>query len=88
EEERQQLLWELRKLQGSLEQSKQEARFLQEMLQQQSSQALRWQQLHQDSKQALATQEEELVVLKVELAFLKGELRKATEQVKGPSAQN
>nr|XP_021146431.1 polyamine-modulated factor 1-binding protein 1 isoform X3 [Columba livia] len=105
EEQRQQLHWELRKLQGSQEQSKQEvcpkpprahqeptlsqshclchpqAQSLRERLQELSSQAQHWQQLHQDSEQALAAREEELVVCKVELAFLKEELSKAMEQV-------
>ncbi|GAB0195352.1 polyamine-modulated factor 1-binding protein 1 [Grus japonensis] len=81
EEQRQQLHWELRKLQWSQEQSTQEVYSLQERLQELSSQAQRWQQLHQESEQALAMREEELVVCKVELAFLKEELSKATEQV-------
>lgn len=114
EEQRQQLHWELRKLQGSQEQSKQEvsvsqafpqgtpslcsacltaslcrrqAHSLQERLQELSSRAQHWQQLHQDSERALARREEELVVCKVELAFLKEELSKATEQVQDRNRQ-
>lgn len=112
EEQRQQLHWELRKLQGSQEQSKQEvcpkpprvhqeptlsqshclchpqAQSLRERLQELSSQAQHWQQLHQDSEQALAAREEELVVCKVELAFLKEELSKAMEQVQDGKKQH
>ncbi|KAM6380686.1 polyamine-modulated factor 1-binding protein 1 isoform 1-T1 [Pluvialis apricaria] len=117
EEQRKQLQWELRKLQGAQEQSKQEvstsqafprgtrrlcsacvsltaslchrqAHSLQEKLQELSSQAQHWQQLHQDSEQALAVREEELVVCKVELAFLKEELRKAKEQVQDRNRQH
>ncbi|KFV49632.1 Polyamine-modulated factor 1-binding protein 1, partial [Gavia stellata] len=84
EEQRQQLHCELRKLQGFQEQSKQEARSLQERLQE----LQHWQQLHQDSKRALAMREEELVVCKVELAFLKEELSKATEQVQDRNRQH
>ncbi|XP_026712813.1 polyamine-modulated factor 1-binding protein 1 [Athene cunicularia] len=80
-EERQQLLWELRELQGCQERSKQEAQALQEQLQELSSRAQHWQQLHWASQQALATREEELVVCKLELLFLKEELSKATEQI-------
>ncbi|KAK4814540.1 hypothetical protein QYF61_023739 [Mycteria americana] len=88
EEQRQQLHWELRKLQGSQEQSKQEAFSLQERLQELSSRAQRWQQLHRDSERALAMREEELVVCKVELAFLKEELSKAMEQVQDGHRQH
>nr|XP_047906431.1 polyamine-modulated factor 1-binding protein 1 isoform X3 [Anser cygnoides] len=80
-EQMQQLHLELRNLQEAQEQSKQKAHSLQQRLQELSSQAQRWQQLHQDSQQALALREEELVVCKVELAFLKEELSKAMEQV-------
>ncbi|XP_074696175.1 polyamine-modulated factor 1-binding protein 1 isoform X3 [Strix aluco] len=80
-EERQQLLWELRELQECQEQSKQEAQTLQERLQELSSRAQHWQQLHQASERALATREKELVVCKLELSFLKEELSKATEQI-------
>ncbi|KFP09453.1 Polyamine-modulated factor 1-binding protein 1, partial [Egretta garzetta] len=88
EEERHQLRWELRKLQGSQEQNKQEAHSLQERLQEMSSRAQHWQQLHWDSERALAMREEELVVCKVELAFLKEELSKATEQVQDRQRQH
>ncbi|XP_074769619.1 polyamine-modulated factor 1-binding protein 1 [Athene noctua] len=81
EEERQQLLWELRELQGCQEQSKQEAQALREQLRELSSRAQHWQQLHWASQRALATREEELVVCKLELLFLKEELSKATEQI-------
>nr|XP_009685281.1 PREDICTED: polyamine-modulated factor 1-binding protein 1 [Struthio camelus australis] len=80
EEQRQQLHWELRKLQGAQEQSKQEAHILEKRLQELSSRAQQWQQLHEDSERTLATREEELVVCKVELAFLKEKLSKALEQ--------
>ncbi|KGL78666.1 Polyamine-modulated factor 1-binding protein 1, partial [Tinamus guttatus] len=87
EEQRQQLHWELRKLQGCQEQNKQEALALEKRLQELSSQAQQWQQLHQDSERALAVRDEELVVCKVELAFLKEKLGKALEQVRGRSRQ-
>ncbi|KFP56755.1 Polyamine-modulated factor 1-binding protein 1, partial [Cathartes aura] len=91
EEQRQQLHWELRKLQGSQEQSKQEVSVSQAFPQGTprvlSSRAQHWQQLHQDSERALARREEELVVCKVELAFLKEELSKATEQVQDRNRQ-
>lgn len=108
--QKQQLHWELRKLQGSQEQCKQEvnmsqafpqgtsnlcsacvpltaslchrqAHSLQERLRELRSRAQYWQELYKDSAQALAMREEELVVCKVELAFLKEELSKAMEQV-------
>lgn len=117
EEQRQQLHWELRKLQVSQEQSKQEvsmsqafpqgtrslcsaclsltasqchqqAHSFQERLQELSSRAQHWQQLQEDSERALAMREEELVVCKVELAFLKEELSKATEQVQDRNRQH
>lgn len=53
-----------------------------------SSRAQHWQQLHWDSERALAMREEELVVCKVELAFLKEELSKATEQVQDRQRQH
>ncbi|XP_040427617.1 polyamine-modulated factor 1-binding protein 1 isoform X1 [Cygnus olor] len=87
-EQMQQLHLELRKLQEAQEQSKQKAHCLQQRLQELSSQAQRWQQLHQDSQQALALREEELVVCKVELAFLKEELSKAMEQVQDRNMQH
>ncbi|KFP43163.1 Polyamine-modulated factor 1-binding protein 1, partial [Chlamydotis macqueenii] len=88
EEQRQQLHCELRKLQGSQEQSKQEARSLQKRLQERSSQAQHWQQLHQDSEQALAMREKELVDCKVDLAFLKEQLSMAKEQVQDRNRQH
>lgn len=112
EAQKQQLHWELKKLQGSQEQSKQEvcpkpprahqertlrqshclchpqAQSLRERLQEVSSRAQCWQQLHQDSERALAAREEELVVCKVELAFLKEELSKAMEQVQDGKEQH
>lgn len=54
---------------------------LQERLQELSSLAQHWQQLHLDSERTLALREEELVVCKVELAFLKEELSKVTVQM-------
>ncbi|XP_053843321.1 polyamine-modulated factor 1-binding protein 1 isoform X3 [Vidua macroura] len=78
---RQQLHRELRRMQTFKEQSKQEAYYLQERLQELSSLVQHWQQLHLDSEQTLALREDELVVCKVELAFLKEELSKVTEQV-------
>ncbi|XP_035192549.1 polyamine-modulated factor 1-binding protein 1 [Oxyura jamaicensis] len=87
-EQMQQLHLELRKLQEAQEQSKQEAHSLQQRLHELSSQAQHWQQLYQDSQQALALQEEELVVCKVELAFLKEELSKAMEQVQDRTMQH
>ncbi|XP_027589210.1 protein Daple-like isoform X2 [Pipra filicauda] len=72
--QRQQLHQGLRK--SSQQQSKPEER-----LQDLSRQAQHWQQLHVDSERALALREEELVVCKVELAFLMEELSKVTEQV-------
>ncbi|KFW95574.1 Polyamine-modulated factor 1-binding protein 1, partial [Phalacrocorax carbo] len=91
EEQRQQLHWELRKLQGSQEQSKQEVSTSHTFPQ--GTRSLRsasqhWQQLHQDSEHTLAMREEELVVCKVELAFLKEELSKATEQVQDGNRQH
>ncbi|KFP79508.1 Polyamine-modulated factor 1-binding protein 1, partial [Acanthisitta chloris] len=80
-EQRQQLYRELRKMQSSQEQSKQEAQSLRKRLWKLSSQVQRWQQLYLDSEQALALQEEELIVCKVELAFLKEELSKVAVQV-------
>ncbi|KFV87520.1 Polyamine-modulated factor 1-binding protein 1, partial [Struthio camelus australis] len=88
EEQRQQLHWELRKLQGAQEQSKQEAHILEKRLQELSSRAQQWQQLHEDSERTLATREEELVVCKVELAFLKEKLSKALEQVRDRNRQH
>ncbi|KFO04755.1 Polyamine-modulated factor 1-binding protein 1, partial [Balearica regulorum gibbericeps] len=82
EEQRQQLHWELRKLQGSQEQSTQEVRALP------PREAGGRGQLHQESERALAMREEELVVCKVELAFLKEELSKATEQVQDRNRQH
>ncbi|XP_032557270.1 tropomyosin-like isoform X4 [Chiroxiphia lanceolata] len=70
----QQLHQGLRK--SSQQQSKPEERLLDL-----SRQAQHWQQLHVDSERALALREEELVVCKVELAFLMEELSKVTEQV-------
>ncbi|XP_068549882.1 polyamine-modulated factor 1-binding protein 1 [Anas acuta] len=87
-EQMQQLHLELRKLQEAQEQSKQQAHSLQQRLQELSSQAQHWQQLHQDSQQALALREEELVVYKVEMAFLKEELSKAMEQLQDRTAQH
>ncbi|XP_062469000.1 transcription factor sma-9-like isoform X2 [Pezoporus occidentalis] len=63
--QKQQLHWELRKLQGSQEQCKQEAHSLQETLCELRSRAQYWQELYKDSAQALAMREEELVVCKV-----------------------
>lgn len=54
---------------------------LQERLQELSNLVQHWQQLHLDSERTLALREEELVVCKVELAFLKEGLSKMTEQV-------
>lgn len=65
-----------------------QAHSLRERLQELSSRAQQWQQLHQDSEQALAMRDEELVVCKVELAFLKEELSKATEQVQDSNRQH
>ncbi|XP_017671811.1 PREDICTED: antigen LPMC-61-like isoform X2 [Lepidothrix coronata] len=76
--QRQQLHQGLRK--SSQQQSKPEER-----LQDLSRQAQHWQQLHVDSERALALREEELVVCKVELAFLMEELSKVTEQVQDTS---
>ncbi|KFO63403.1 Polyamine-modulated factor 1-binding protein 1, partial [Corvus brachyrhynchos] len=78
---RQQLHLELRKMQSFKKQSKQETYSLQERLQELSSLAQHWQQLHLDSERTLALREEELVVCKVELAFLKEELSKLTVQM-------
>ncbi|XP_027502636.1 antigen LPMC-61-like isoform X4 [Corapipo altera] len=72
--QQQQLHQGLRK--SSQQQSKPEERLLDL-----SRQAQHWQQLHVDSERALALREEELVVCKVELAFLMEELSKVTEQV-------
>ncbi|XP_061210352.1 polyamine-modulated factor 1-binding protein 1-like [Neopsephotus bourkii] len=80
--QKQQLHWELRKLQGSQEQCKKEAHSLQETLRELRSRAQYWQELYKNSAQALDMREEELVICKVELAFLKEELSKAMEQVK------
>ncbi|XP_057255905.1 transcription factor sma-9-like [Pezoporus wallicus] len=63
--QKQQLHWELRKLQGSQEQCKQEAHSLQETLCELRSRAQYWQELYKDSAQTLAMREEELVVCKV-----------------------
>ncbi|KAJ7415888.1 polyamine modulated factor 1 binding protein 1 [Willisornis vidua] len=71
ETQRQQLHPKLRRMQSFQEQSKQEER-----LQELSRQAQHWQQLHVNSERALALREDELVVCKVELAFLKEELSK------------
>lgn len=54
---------------------------LQERLQELSNLVQHWQQLHLDTERTLARREEELVVCKGELAFLKEELSKMTEQV-------
>ncbi|XP_064242294.1 polyamine-modulated factor 1-binding protein 1 isoform X2 [Passer domesticus] len=78
--QRHQLHRELRRMQTFKEQSKQETYSLQERLQELSSLVQHWQQLHLDSEQTLALREEELVVCKVELAFLKEELSKVTER--------
>ncbi|RMC09405.1 hypothetical protein DUI87_14413 [Hirundo rustica rustica] len=78
---RQQLHRELRKMESFKEQSKQETYSLQERLQELSSLVQHWQQLHLESERALALREEELVVCKVELAFLKEELSKVTDHV-------
>ncbi|KFV43594.1 Polyamine-modulated factor 1-binding protein 1, partial [Tyto alba] len=94
EEERQKLHWELSNLQRSQEQSKQEVSVYQAFPQgtvsrrELSSRAQHWQQLHEDSEQALAMREKELVVCKVELSFLKEELSKATEQVQDRNRQH
>ncbi|XP_027540897.1 nuclear transcription factor Y subunit beta-like isoform X2 [Neopelma chrysocephalum] len=79
--QRQQLHQGLRK--SSQQQSKQEER-----LQDLSRQAQYWQQLHVDSERALALREEELVVCKVELAFLMEELSKVSEQVQDTSSHS
>ncbi|XP_039552426.1 polyamine-modulated factor 1-binding protein 1 [Passer montanus] len=78
--QRHQLHQELRRMQTFKEQSKQETYSLQERLQELSSLVQHWQQLHLDSEQTLALREEELVVCKVELAFLREELSKVTER--------
>ncbi|XP_051661630.1 transcription factor SPT20 homolog isoform X2 [Manacus candei] len=79
--QQQQLHQGLRK--SSQQQSKPEER-----LQDLSRQAQHWQQLHVDSERALALREEELVVCKVELAFLMEELSKVTEQVEDTNRQD
>ncbi|KAM9509229.1 polyamine-modulated factor 1-binding protein 1-like isoform 1-T1 [Guaruba guarouba] len=86
--QKQQLHWELRKLQGSQEQCKEEAHSLQERLHELRSRAQYWQELYKDSTQALDMREEQLVVCKVELAFLKEELSKAMEQVQDRKRQH
>ncbi|XP_005052270.1 PREDICTED: polyamine-modulated factor 1-binding protein 1 isoform X2 [Ficedula albicollis] len=78
---RQQLHRQLRKMQSFKEQNKQKTSSLQERLQELSSLVQHWQQLHLDRERTLAQREEELVVCKVELAFLKEELSKKTKQV-------
>lgn len=55
---------------------------LQERLQELSSLVQHWQQLHLKHERSLAQREEELVVCKVELAFLKEELSKLKKQVR------
>ncbi|XP_056356654.1 polyamine-modulated factor 1-binding protein 1 isoform X2 [Oenanthe melanoleuca] len=78
---RQQLHRQLRKMQSFKVQSKQKTSSLQEKLQELSSLVQHWQQLHLDCERTLAQREEELVVCKVELAFLKEELSRKTKQV-------
>ncbi|KAJ7400630.1 polyamine-modulated factor 1-binding protein 1 [Pitangus sulphuratus] len=68
-------------LHQGLRKSSQEQRKQEESLHDLSRLAQHWQQLHVDSERALALREEELVVCKVELAFLMEELSKVTEQV-------
>ncbi|XP_075289642.1 polyamine-modulated factor 1-binding protein 1-like isoform X1 [Opisthocomus hoazin] len=88
EEQRQQIYWELRKLRGSQEQSEQRVQALQDRLQELSSRAQHWQQLQQDRERALAVPEEELVGCKVDLAFLREELSRATAQVQDRNRQH
>ncbi|XP_071620301.1 polyamine-modulated factor 1-binding protein 1-like [Heliangelus exortis] len=80
QKEQQQLHWELRKLRGCQKQTM-AAQALQERLQELSSQARHWQEEHHNIKKALSEKEEELVVCKVELAFLQEKLSKTTEQL-------
>ncbi|XP_061235213.1 polyamine-modulated factor 1-binding protein 1-like [Neopsephotus bourkii] len=80
--QKQQLHWELRKLQRSQEQCQKEAHSLQETVRELRSHVRYWQERYKNSAQALDTREGELVVCKVELAFLKEQLSKAMEQVK------
>ncbi|KAL2300058.1 hypothetical protein Nmel_012017 [Mimus melanotis] len=87
---RQQLHRQLRKMKSFKEHSKQQIYSLQERLQELSSLLQHWQQLHLDREQTLAQREEELVVCKVELAFLKEKLSKVLQgnNLKAPALHN
>ncbi|KAM8985643.1 polyamine-modulated factor 1-binding protein 1 isoform 2-T3 [Ara ararauna] len=79
---------ELQRSQKQLQTLREQAQSLQERLHELRSRAQYWQELYKDSTQALDMREEQLVVCKVELAFLKEELSKAMEQVQDRKRQH
>ncbi|XP_026518977.1 polyamine-modulated factor 1-binding protein 1-like [Terrapene carolina triunguis] len=80
EERMRRLNGELKKLQGFQQQHEQEVRAFEEQLGERSSQVQHWQRRYQENAQALAQRDEDLVVVKVELASLKEKLHGAAEE--------
>ncbi|XP_065605277.1 uncharacterized protein LOC136056841 [Cyrtonyx montezumae] len=71
-----------KELHGAKEQSQQEICSLQERVQQLSSQAEHWEQLHQESEQTLSTCRQELDVCNVEMAFFRQNRQQLLSEMK------